>query len=141
MRSVSLQAWIGSLAAVTLLSAAPAAGAATPPAYLKCEAYVGEGQVLDGLCRVSTLSGNRVMVEAFSDETRSRSGLVFLFVPHGDRDTVLWNGEPNRRDPRQRLGVAQFFDTCWRSVAHSEIPFSVCLIVPTRFNHDAPLPF
>ena len=115
--------------------------AATPPAYLKCEAYVGEGQILEGLCRVSTLRKNRVMVEEFSDQTKSRSGYVFLFTPNKEIDTVHWNGEANKRNPTEILGRAQFFDNCWRSIAKSEVPFSICLIPPTFYKNAPPLPF
>lgn len=125
---------VSSIAGLTWSAAV--ARSATPPAYLRCEAYVGESQILDGLCRIRTLSRNRVMVEEFSDETKSRSGYVFLFIPNHERDTVLWNGEPNRKDPHRVLGVSQFLHTCWQSVAQSETPFSICLIMPTRFGKD-----
>lgn len=130
-------------AALVAALATPAAAsrAATPPAYLKCEAYVGEGQILEGLCRIRTLARNRVMVEEFSDETKSRSGYVFLFVPHRELDSVFWNPNRDRRDPRSKLGTGQFFDNCWRSVAHSEIPFSICLIVPKLYEKAPTLPF
>ena len=128
-------------AAAVLVAGACASRAATPPAFLKCEAYVGEGQILDGLCRVRTLPKNRVMVEEYSDQTRSRAGYVFLFVPNSEIDTVFWNGEKNMRDPHAKLGKSQFFDNCWRSVAHSEIPFSICLIPPKLYNQKPALPF
>ena len=124
------------VASVVALANVPWAGlgaaAATPPAYLKCEAYVGEGQIMEGLCRVTTMSNNRVMVEEFSDASNSKARYVFLFSPQKEIESVKWNGERNNKYPNIYLGNAKFSDLCWSSIQSSQIPFSICLFLPKK---------
>ncbi|MEY4160759.1 MAG: hypothetical protein RLZZ136_1380 [Pseudomonadota bacterium] len=96
-----------------------------PPAYLHCSLKVGESSLLEGPCRVTTLTGSRILIEA-----EGQSEMKLLVVPEDQRDRILWNGGVSVRGVDQLLGVGQWVDNCWRNVVNSDPPFYLCLISP-----------
>lgn len=104
-----------------------------PPAYLSCSLYVGESELLESICRVTTLSGGRMLIE---DD--KRVGYRLLIKPIKYKDKIFWNQEPNGKKPTRLLGVAQWIDNCWRSVQRSDPAFFLCLI-PPRVEPQAPV--
>jgi hypothetical protein len=96
-----------------------------PPAYLHCSLKVGEQSFIEGPCRVTTLTGSRMLIEA-----EGPAKIALLVVPERERDRIFWNGGVSMRGVDKLLGVGQWIDNCWRNMANSEPPFYLCLINP-----------
>lgn len=102
-----------------------------PPAHLNCSLYIGETHLMEeGKCQVVTLKGSKIRI------SEGELGYELLIVPDGDRDRIYWNGSPGVGKPKTLLGVAQWLDNCWQSIAHSEPPFSLCLLAPRKHDNS-----
>jgi hypothetical protein len=100
-----------------------------PPA-MECTFFVGEGQLLDGHCKVLTLSNGDILIKE-----NTAPGFIFMIKPNRKHDQVLWNESDKTQNGLAKLGVAHASKNCWMSVPHSEIPFSLCL-TPRRIHQD-----
>jgi len=105
---------------------AEAAGSTRPPAFVPCELYAGESQLVDSTCKVTNLTGGQIRIEEVGGK-----GHIMRVKPEGYYDRLFWNGEPPEGEPKTLLGVSQWLHTCWRSLPQTEVPFTLCLI-PSR---------
>ena len=118
--------------AATSLATAPSkaeAGDAPAPPLMNCTLFAGEGQLLDGQCRVVTLPNGYVLVKE-----EAQPSFIFLIKPNRKRDEVLWNGADRRDKNLSNLGWAFGIENCWMSVPKSEIHFSLCLMPPKVYD-------
>ncbi|MEY4160757.1 MAG: hypothetical protein RLZZ136_1378 [Pseudomonadota bacterium] len=109
---------------------AEAENAPSPP-LMECTLFAGEGQLLDGHCRVLTLPNGHILIK----EEASPS-FIFLVKPNRKRDEVFWNGAGRSNKTLTKLGAAFGIENCWMSVPKSEVHFSLCLTPPRLYQGE-----
>lgn len=126
---------------VTILSAAIAISQSTPalctaeqidapsPPLMACTLFAGEGQLLDGQCRVLTLPNGHILIKE-----EAIPNYIFIVKPNRKQDQVFWNGSDRSQKSLTKLGSAHGIENCWMSVPKDEIQFSLCLTPPRVYQ-------
>ena len=111
-----------------LLSAAKAEETPSSP-LMYCTFFAGEGQLLDGQCRVLMLPNGHILIKE-----DARPGYIFIVKPNRKQDQIFWNGSDRSQKTLTKLGSASGIEHCWMSLPKSEIHFSLCLTPPRVYQ-------